>query len=57
MIYKGIILLMKAALNAHLALLKANIKKGEGYFDAISYYHGLILMEISSMSQPPKKRP
>jgi hypothetical protein len=55
MIYKGIILLMKAALNAHLALLKANIKKAEGYFDAISYYHGLILMEISSMSQPPKR--
>ena len=55
MIYKGIILIMKAALNAHLALLKANIKKAEGYFDAISYYHGLILMEISSMSQPPKK--
>jgi len=55
MIYKGIILLMKAALNAHLALLKANVKKAEGYFDAISYYHGLILMEISSMSQPPKK--
>ena len=57
MIYKGIILLMKAALNAHLALLKVNNKKGEGYFDAISYYHGLILMEISSMSQLPKKMP
>jgi alpha-amylase/alpha-mannosidase (GH57 family) len=56
MIYKGIILLIKAALNAHLALLKSNIKKGEGYFDAISYYHGLILMEISSMSQYPKNK-
>ena len=46
---------MKAALNAHLALIKANIEKGEGYFDAILYYHGLLLMEISSMSQNPKK--
>ena len=55
MIYKGITLLMKAALNAHLALIKANIEKGEGYFDAILYYHGLLLMEISSMSQNPKK--
>ena len=57
MIYKGIILLMKAALNAHLALLSANNAEGEGYFDAISYYHGLILMEISSMSKNINKKP
>jgi len=57
MIYKGIVLLMKAALNAHLALLSANKKNGEGYFDAISYYHGLILMEISSISKNINKKP
>ena len=56
MIYKGIILLMKATLNAHLALLAANKKNGEGYFDAISYYHGLLLMEISSMSKDINKK-
>jgi len=47
MIYKGVVLLMKAALNAHLALIHANRDDGEGYYDSISYYHGLLMMEIS----------
>ncbi len=46
LIYKGIELLMKAALNAQLALEHAGIEAGEGYFDSISYYHGLLLMEL-----------
>jgi len=51
MIYKGVVLLMKAALNAHLALIYANRDDGEGYYDAISYYHGLLMMEISVFAQ------
>ena len=57
LIYKGIVLLMKAALNAHIALLTANKKSGEGYFDAISYYHGLLLMEIPSISKDINIKP
>jgi hypothetical protein len=38
---------MQAALNAQMALVYANKSDlGEGYFDSISYYHGLLLMEI-----------
>ncbi|MHA1670875.1 MAG: hypothetical protein ACTSV5_09885 [Promethearchaeota archaeon] len=51
MIYKGVVLLMKAALNAHLALINANRDDGEGYYDSISYYHGLLMMEISVFAQ------
>lgn len=51
MIYKGVVLLMKAALNAHLALIHANKDDGEGYYDSISYYHGLLMMEISVFAQ------
>lgn len=51
LIYKGIELIMKAALNAQLALVNAGIDDGDGYFDSISYYHGLILMEIYSVSK------
>ncbi|MHA2281268.1 MAG: hypothetical protein ACXAC5_10480 [Promethearchaeota archaeon] len=49
LIYKGVELLMQAALNAQMSLVHANKSDlGEGYFDSISYYHGLLLMEIYS---------
>jgi predicted glycosyl hydrolase (DUF1957 family) len=51
LIYKGVELLMKAALNAQLALEHAGIEAGEGYFDAISYYHGLLLMELYNITK------
>ncbi|TFF96145.1 MAG: hypothetical protein EU547_06760 [Promethearchaeota archaeon] len=51
LIYKGVELIMKSALNAQLALVNAGIDDGEGYFDSISYYHGLLLMEIYSVSK------
>lgn len=52
LIYKGIELLMRAALNAQMAMLYANkADLGEGYFDSISYYHGLLLMEISNITK------
>lgn len=46
LIYKGIDLLMRAALNAELALEYAGIEDGEGYFDSISLYQSLLLMEL-----------
>ncbi len=46
LIYKGLDLMMKAALNAQLALEYGGIQSGEGYFDSITYYQGLILMEL-----------
>ncbi len=47
LIYKGVELLIQAALNAQMALVHVNKSDlGEGYFDSISYYHGLLLMEI-----------
>ena len=46
LIYKGVELLMRAALNVQLALEHAGNEAGEGYFDSISYYHGLLLMEL-----------
>ncbi len=51
LIYKGVELLMRAALNAQLALEHAGIEAGEGYFDSISYYHGLLLMELYSITK------
>ena len=52
LIYKGLELLMRAALNAQMALIYAHKSElGEGYFDSISYYHGLMLMEISKTTQ------
>ena len=52
LIYKGIELLMKSALNAQLALVHANKSDlGEGYFDSISFYHNLILMELYSKTK------
>jgi len=55
LIYKGIELLMRAALNAQLALVNAGINDGDGYFDSISYYHGLLLMELYSISRKSSK--
>jgi hypothetical protein len=49
-------LLLKAALNAQLALVHAGITKSEGYFDAISYYHGLLLMELSNTTRKNLKK-
>ncbi|MFX1273808.1 MAG: hypothetical protein ACFFBP_18045 [Promethearchaeota archaeon] len=56
LIYKGVELLMKAALNAQLALEYAGIKDGEGYFDSISYYHGLLLMELYIITRKHLKK-
>ncbi|MFX1410645.1 MAG: hypothetical protein ACFFA6_09845 [Promethearchaeota archaeon] len=47
LIYKGVELIMKAALNAQMALVYAGKSYlGEGYFDSITYYQGLLLMEL-----------
>lgn len=52
LIYKGIEFLMRSALNAQLALVHANQSDlGEGYFDSISFYHNLLLMEIYSITK------
>ena len=51
LIYKGLELLMRAGLNAQMALVHAGIDAGEGNFDAISYYHGLLLMELSAITK------
>jgi len=57
LIYKGIELLMKSALNAQLALVHANQSDiGEDYFDSISFYHNLLLMELYSKTKELKKR-
>ncbi|MHA1235873.1 MAG: hypothetical protein ACTSO6_14920 [Promethearchaeota archaeon] len=57
LIYKGIELLMKSALNAQLALVHANQSDiGEAYFDSISFYHNLLLMELYSKTKELKKR-
>ena len=37
---------MEAALNAQMALVLSGDEDGDGYFDSISYYHGLLLMEL-----------
>jgi alpha-amylase/alpha-mannosidase (GH57 family) len=57
LIYKGVEILMRAALNAQLALIydgKSDL--GEGYFDSISYYHGLLLMELSNITKKNVKK-
>jgi len=57
LIYKGIELLMRAALNAQMALVHASKSDlGEGYFDSISYYHGLVLMELSTITKKNLKK-
>ncbi|MFX1288305.1 MAG: hypothetical protein ACFFFY_07075 [Promethearchaeota archaeon] len=56
LIYKGIELLIRSALNAQLALVHANQSDlGEGYFDSISFYHNLLLMELYSRTKTIKK--
>ena len=57
LIYKGIELLMKSALNAQLALVNANQSDiGEDYFDSISFYHNLLLIELYSKTKELKRR-
>ncbi|MFX1308169.1 MAG: hypothetical protein ACFE9M_12310 [Promethearchaeota archaeon] len=57
LIYKGVELLMRAALNAQMALVHAGKSDlGEAYFDSISYYHGLLLMELSSVTKNHLKK-
>ena len=57
LIYNGIELLMRSALNAQLALVHANQSDiGEDYFDSISFYHNLLLMELYSKTKELKKR-
>ena len=52
LIYRGIELLMKSALNAQLALIHANQSdSGEGHFELISFYHNLLLVEIYSITK------
>jgi len=43
---------MRSALNAQLGLVHANQSDlGEGYFDSISFYHNLLLMEMYSITR------
>lgn len=56
LIYKGLELLLKSALNAQLALVQAGRDDGDGYFDSISYYHGLLLMEIYTITKKKVKK-
>ncbi|MFX1568773.1 MAG: hypothetical protein ACFFCV_10460 [Promethearchaeota archaeon] len=56
LIYKGIELLMRASLNAQMALVHAGKSDlGEGYFDSISYYHGLLFMELNTITKSSLK--
>ena len=57
LIYKGVELLMRAALNAQMTLVHAGKSAlGEGYFDSISYYHGLLLMELYNITKHNLKK-
>ncbi len=57
LIYKGIELLMRAALNAQMALNHAGKSDlGEGYFDSCTYYQGLLLMELSYITKKNLRR-
>lgn len=56
LIYKGIELLIKASLNAQLALINAGRNEGDGYFDSVSYYHGLLLMELYAITKKILKK-
>ena len=52
LIYKGVEILMRAALNAQMALVHSGKSDlGEPYFDSISYYHGLLLMELNNVTK------
>ncbi|MFX0029212.1 MAG: hypothetical protein ACFE8B_08380 [Candidatus Hermodarchaeota archaeon] len=57
LIYKGIELLTRAALNAQMALVYSGISdKSDGYYDSISLYHSLLLMEISNITKKNIKK-
>ena len=57
LIYSGVELLIKTALNAQMALVYSGKSElGEVYFDAISYYHGLLLMELSNITRKNLKK-
>ncbi|MFX1345465.1 MAG: hypothetical protein ACFFAI_10185 [Promethearchaeota archaeon] len=57
LIYKGIELLMRAALNAQMALVYAeNSDQSDGYYDSISLYHSLLLMELSTITKTNMKK-
>ncbi|MFX1487809.1 MAG: hypothetical protein ACFFBI_01585 [Promethearchaeota archaeon] len=57
LIYKGFELLMKAALNAQMALVHAGKSDlGVAFFDSISYYHGLCLMELYTITKEYLKK-
>jgi len=57
LIYKGIEFLMRAALNAQMALVHAGKSDlGEGYFDSCTYYQGLLLMELSNITKKNLRR-
>ena len=51
LIYNGLELLLKAALNAQMALIHAGREDGDSNFDSISYYHGLLLMELYAITK------
>lgn len=51
LIYSGLELLLKAALNAQMALIYAGKDDGDANFDSISYYHGLLLMELYTITK------
>lgn len=55
LIYKGVEILMRAALNAQLALEYGGNEESENYFDAITYYHGLLLMELYNITKKSQK--
>ena len=57
LIYKGIELLMRSALNAQITLVHAGKSDlGEGYFDSCTYYQGLLLMELSNITKKNLRR-
>ncbi|MFX1278684.1 MAG: hypothetical protein ACFFA3_04655 [Promethearchaeota archaeon] len=57
LIYKGIELLISAALNAQMALVYSGISdKSDGYYDSISLYHSLLLMELSNVTKKNIKK-
>lgn len=56
LIYKGIELLMRAALNAQMALVYSEKSdQGDVYYDSISLYHSLLLMELSNITKKTMK--
>lgn len=56
LIYKGIELLLRAALNAQMALVYCGESdRSDGYYDSISFYHSLLLMELSNITKKNMK--